>query len=148
MARFKDPARVAAAFYPCLEPGETIHYVAYGVKQPPIWLIVLLMLPGILPGVIATALMTREYVVALTDRRFIALRFSGSAIKVKEMLAWYLGALPPVTTSTGGLFTHIAIADPGRPFVAKFHRLGMPGQHETAMAIAGTLSHASRPPAA
>ena len=146
MARFNDSARVAAAFTPCLHPGEQVQAVAYGVKQPPIVLIALLMLLGVLPGVIAVALMTREYVVAITNWRFIVLRFKGSAIKVKEMQEWRLDMLPPVTTSTGGLFTHIAVADPAKPFVAKFHRLGMPGQRETAMWIAGALAH-HRPPA-
>jgi hypothetical protein len=139
MARFTDPAVVEAAFAPYLEAGETIRHVAYGVKQPPVWLIAFLTALAILPGLIATALMTKEYVVALTDRRLIVLRFKKKAIEVKEVQAWRLDALPPVTGSTGGLFTHIAIADPAKPFVAKFHRLGMPGQREEAMAIAAAL---------
>lgn len=142
MARFNDLFHVHAAFEPYLEPGEQIARVAYGMKQPPIWLIVPLLLIGILPGVIAIALMTREYVVALTDRRFIALRFSGKQIRVEEVLDWRLGALPPLATSTGAIFTHIAIRDPARPFVAKFHRLGMPDQREEAMAIAAALAPA------
>lgn len=140
MARFKDPNFVKAAFQPHLEPGETIRHVAYGVKQPPIGLIIPLYLLGILPGVVVVAVMTREYVVALTDRRFIALRFKGNAIKVEEVLAWPLAALPPVKASTGGLFTHIAIQDPAKPFAAKFHRLGMPGQREETMAMEAALT--------
>lgn len=139
MARFNDASVVEAAFRDHLEPGEQIRNVAYGVKQPSLALIVPLLLIGILPGVIAIALMTREYVVALTDRRFIALRFKSKAIKVQEVQSWRLDALPPVKASTGGLFTHIAIEDPARPFVAKFHRLGMPGQREQATAIEGAL---------
>lgn len=140
MARFKDPNVVKAAFQPYLEPGEAVRHVAYGVKQPPIGVILPLYLIGILPGVIAVAVMTREYVVALTDRRFIALRFKGSAIKIEEVLAWPLGALPPVKASTGGLFTHIAIQDSAKPFAAKFHRLGMPGQREETMAMQTALA--------
>lgn len=139
MARFRDRGLVEAAFRPNLEPGETIRHVGYGVKQPPLWLIVPLLLVGILPGVIAIALMTREYVVALTDRRFIALRFKSKAIKVREKLAWPLDSLPPVKASTGGLFTHVRIDDPVRSFVAKFHRLGMPGQREEMLAIEAAL---------
>lgn len=140
MARFKDPNIVPAALAQHLEPGETLLHSAFGVKQPPIWLIFLLLLLGILPGVIAVAVMTKEYVVGLTDRRFVALRFSGSQIKVAEVLAWRLDALPPAGTSTGGLFTHIRIADPARPFVAKFHRLGMPNNRAQAMAIGEALA--------
>jgi hypothetical protein len=140
MARFNDPGIVRAAFQPALEPGETIRHVAYGVKQPPIAVIVLLTALFIVPGLIAIAMMTKEYVVALTDRRLIALRFKSKAIRVEETLAWRLDALPPVKTSTGGIFTHIAVEDPAHPFVAKFHRLGMPGQREEAMAIAAALT--------
>lgn len=139
MARFNDPGVVQAAFQSALEPGETIRHVAYGVKQPPIAVIALLTALFILPGLIAIAIMTKEYVVALTDRRFIVLRFKSKAIRVEETLAWRLDALPPVKTSTGGLFTHIAVEDPARPFAAKFHRLGMPGQREEATAIAAAL---------
>lgn len=142
MARFNDVTKVCEAFQPELEEGETIRHVGYGVKQPPLILIVLLLAAGILPGVIAIALMTREYVVALTDRRFLALRFRSKAIKVQERMAWRLDSMPPVKASTGGLFTHIAIQDPQRPFVAKFHRLGMPGQREEMMAIESALTGA------
>jgi hypothetical protein len=144
MARFKDQAVMEAALAAHLEPGESLRHAAYGVKQPPLPLIVLLLLLGILPGVIAIAVMTKEYVVGLTDRRFLALRFKSSRIEVKEVLAWRLDALPPVRTSTGGIFTHIAIADPARPFVAKFHRLGTPDNRAEAMAIAEGLEGARR----
>lgn len=140
MARFKDPGIVQAAFEPYLEAGEQLRYSAYGVKQPPIALIVGLTLLAILPGLIATALMTKEYVVSLTGRRLIVLRFKGKAIKVEEVTEYSLDSLPPVKTSTGSLFTHIAIADPAKPFVAKFHRMGMEGNREAAMAIADVLT--------
>lgn len=140
MARFNDAGVVEAAFQTYLEPGEQIRNVAYGVKQPPLAIIVPLLVIGILPGVIAIALMTKEYVVALTDRRFIVLRFKSKAIKVQQVQSWPLGALPPIKASTGGLFTHIAVQDPTHPFVAKFHRLGMPGQREQTVAIEGALT--------
>jgi hypothetical protein len=127
------------AFQPHLAPGESLKHWAYGVKQPPIWLILILFLLAILPGAIAVALLTKEYVIGLTDRRLIVLLFSGK-LKVKEMMEYQLGSLPPVKTSTGGLFTHISIQDPARPFVAKFHRLGMKQNREHAMAIAAAIS--------
>jgi hypothetical protein len=144
MARFNDPGVVQAAFTPYLEPGEQIRHVAYGVKQPPIALIAFLFALAIIPGAIAIAVMTKEYVVALTDRRFIALRFKGKAIKVEDVQEWRLDALPPVKASTGGLFTHITIQDPAQPFTAKFHRLGMPGQREQTTAIETALAGAAK----
>jgi hypothetical protein len=133
MARFKDPNVPAAAFTPYLEPGEQLRHVAYGVKQPHILLIAL-------SGGIITALLTKEYVLGLTDRRLIGLRFKGKHVQVQEMTDYRLSSLPPVKTSTGALFTHIKIDDPAKPFVAKFHRLGMSGNRENAMAIAAALT--------
>ncbi len=140
MARLKDPAVVTAAFQPYLEPGEQIRHVAYGVKQPSLAIIIPLMALAVLPGVIATAMLTKEYVVALTDRRFLALEFKGSDVKVKQVQEYALNALPPVKASTGGLFTHIKIEDPANPFVAKFHRMGMPGNRENTMAMEAALT--------
>jgi hypothetical protein len=144
MARFKDTSGMQAVLARELEPGETLRHWAYGVKQPPLVLIVLGFILGILPGVIIVAVMTKEYVVGLTDRRFIALRFKSSRIDVQAVQAWRLDALPPVETSTGGLFTHIAVRDPAGWFVAKFHRLGTPDNREQAMAIAAGLEGRAR----
>jgi len=142
VARFKDQGVVAAAFQPYLEPGEQLRHVAFGVKQPNILLIIGLTALAILPGVIAVAMLTREFVVGLTDRRFIVLRFKGSKLVVQEVIEYPLSPLPPAKTSTGGLFTHIQVLDPARPFVAKFHRMGMPGNRENAMAIGAALTGA------
>ena len=139
MARFKDTSGMQAALARELEPGETLTHWAYGVKQPPFWLILLLLCLAIFPGLIAIALMTKEYVVGLTDRRFIALQFTGGRINVKAVQAWRLDALPPVETSTGSVFTHIAVKDPAGAFVAKFHRLGTADNRPQAMAIAEGL---------
>lgn len=144
MARFKDPNFVAAAFHPYLQPGEQLRHIAFGVKQPSMLAMLPLFLLAIVPGAIATALLTKEYVVALTDRRFIVLHFKGSQIQVQEVFEYALNYHAPVETSTGAVFTHIKINDPAKPFVAKFHRAGMPGNREQAMAIAAALS---QPPA-
>jgi hypothetical protein len=140
MARFNDLNFVAAAFQPYLQPGEQIRNIAFGVKQPSIALMIPLFILGILPGVIATAMLTKEYLVALTDRRVIVLHFKGSKIQVQEVFEYSLYNHPPVQASSGSVFAHIRINDPARPFIAKFHRLGMPGNREQAMAIAGALS--------
>jgi hypothetical protein len=134
MARFKDPNVPAAAFAPYLEPGEQLRNIAFGVKQPNIFVIAL-------TGGLISALLTKEYVVGLTDRRFIVLRFKGKNVQVQEVLDYRLGGqLPSVKASTGPIFTHIKIEDATKPFVAKFHRMGMPGNREGAMAIAAALT--------
>ena len=69
------------------------------------------------------------------------LRFKGKNVQVQEVLDYRLnGQRPPVKSSTGPVFTHIKIEDPAKPFVAKFHRMGMPGNREGAMAIAAALT--------
>ncbi|MDT4896073.1 MAG: hypothetical protein QOH25_1150 [Acidobacteriota bacterium] len=140
MARFNDLNFVAAAFQPYLQPGEQIRNIAFGVKQPSIALMIPLFILAVLPGVIATAMLTKEYLVALTDRRVIVLRFKGSKIQVQEVSEYALHNHPPVQASSGSVFAHLRIDDPARPFIAKFHRMGMPGNREQAMAIAAALS--------
>lgn len=144
MARFKDESKVTGAFQTHLHPGEQLQHFAYGVKQPPIMLIILLMLLAILPGAIAVALLTKEYLLGLTDKRLIALRFSSGKINVKEVLEYARAQLTPqqVKTSKGSIFTHIRIDDPAKPFVAKFHRMGMPNNKMHAEAIADALNQA------
>jgi len=124
MARYKDEVAVAA-IEPHLQEGEEVLNYAYGVKQPHMGLIVLLICLAILPGVIAVALLTKEYIVALTDRRFIVLRVKGGKAEVKEVMEYDRRTMPPVEARTGGIFTHITIRDEAKPFVAKFHRMGM-----------------------
>ena len=133
MARFKD-AEVTAATQPHLQPGEQLRHWAYGVRQPPTLLIFLLTPLG-------TALLTKEYVVALTDRRLLILR-TRRKLRVEEITEYPLDKLPPAKTSAGALFTHIRIEDAARPFSAKFHRLGMAHNREHATAIAAALGGA------
>ncbi len=142
MARFKDSNVPAAAFAPYLEPGEQLRHVAFGVKQPRPLLTLPLFALAVLPGAIAVALLAKEYVVGLTDRRLIVLYFKGGNVRVQEVLDYRLdsGQRPRVTASTGPVFTHIEIEDAAKPFAAKFHRMGMHGNREGAMAIAAALT--------
>ena len=130
MARFGD-AEVTAAIQPHLRPGEELRHWAYGVKQPPLILIILLT-------PLAVAFLTKEYVAALTDRRLLVLRIKHK-LQIEEVMEYTLDKLPRAKTSTGALFTHIKIDDAAKPFVAKFHRAGMPHNREHAMAIAAAL---------
>lgn len=145
MARFNDPNFVAAAFYPYLQPGEQLRNIAFGVKQPNMLAMLPLFILAVLPGIIATTLLTKEYLVALTDRRVIVLRFKGSKIQVQEVSEYALHNHGPVQASSGPVFAHLKINDPARPFVAKFHRMGMEGNREQAMAIAAALSQPQYP---
>jgi hypothetical protein len=132
---------VCDALKPYLEEGETLEHWAFGVKQPPIGLIILLFILAILPGIIAVALLTKNYIVGLTQKRLIVVRIGGK-LKPKEMMEYKLDQVGEVKTSTGGLFTHIKILDPEKPFVAKFHRMGMKDNRDHSNAIAKTLNPA------
>jgi hypothetical protein len=137
-----DNVNVPAAFAPHLQPGEQLKYYAFGVKQPNVGLIILFMLLGILPGMIAVLLMTKNYFIGLTDRRFVVLRIKSMGNhQVLEVTEYALAALAPgmVQASTGPLFTHIRINDPQKPFIAKFHRMGMKTNREHCQAIEASL---------
>lgn len=137
-----DEKTVPAAFQPHLLPGETIRYYAYGVKQPPILLIIFFMCLAILPGIIATQILTKHYLIALTDKRFLVLQIASMGNhSVKSLLEYPLASLAgKVKASTGALFSHVRIDDSAKPFVAKFHRMGMKTNREHCMAIEGALT--------
>ena len=132
MARFND-TNVPEAIAPHLQPGEKLLNYAYGVKLPGLIMIALLL------GALGAALLTKHYIVALTDRRLLVLRFKGK-LKVIEAMDWPLANRPPATGSTGALFTHLKIDDPAKPFVCKFHRMGMPNNRPQAMAIVAAMT--------
>jgi hypothetical protein len=138
MARFND-TNVPAAIQPHLQQGEKLKHWAFGVKQPNMGLIILLIAMAILPGVIAVALLTKNYIVALTERRVLVLRFKGK-LNVVEVMEYPLQPRPKGSGSTGALFTHIRIDDPTKPFKAKFHRMGMPNNREQSQAILAAVS--------
>lgn len=139
MARYKDQI-VTDALSKHLHPGEQLYNWAYGVKQPNMGLIILLVMIAILPGLIAVALLTKEYVIGLTSHRLLILRVKGGKAQVLEVTEYSRGNLPPAQTSTGALFTHIALKDPQKPFKAKFHRMGMTNNRQHAMAIASAIT--------
>ena len=125
LAKKPSEDMVRAAFAEYLNPDETIQQTAYGVKQPHIMLIIALMLLGILPGVIAVAVLTRHYRVGLTNQRLIILQTKDmKSLRVKSVLAFSRQDLQglDVNTSVGPIFTNIKIKGGEQPFVAKFHR--------------------------
>ena len=141
MARYKEPV-VQAAFADHLQPGETLRSWAYGVKQPSIWLMIPLFALAILPGAIAVALLTKEYLVGLTDQRVLVLQVKGKHAEVQEVTTYGRDESLPVEAKSGSVFAHITVNDPERPFKAKFHRAGAPENREHAMEAAQALGAA------
>jgi CO/xanthine dehydrogenase FAD-binding subunit len=134
MAVYKDED-MFQLFAPQLQPGEQLVHWAYGVKQPPILVIILLV--ATIGGALAVHFLTKHYVVALTSHgRFVVLQMSGKTVKASH---WYqLGQLSGVKTSAGAIFTHIKIDGPV-PFKAKFHRMGMKQNRDHSRAMAAAL---------
>lgn len=141
MARITDD-KAKQTLTPHLQSGEELKNWAFGIKQPPILLLILFALFGGIPAIIAIAILTKNYLVGLTNRRFIVLRFTG-VLKIKEVSEYTLGQIPAVKTKTGSLFTKIEIQDPSHPFKAKFHRLGMKENRTHSIAIAQGLEQGS-----
>jgi len=137
-----DSTNVPAAFAPHLLPGEQLRYYAYGVKQPNTLLLILLIALAVLPGIIAIAILTKHYLIGMTDKRFLVLELKSMGNhQVKQVIEYPLSGLAQmkVKASTGPIFTHIEIEDAQKPFVAKFHRAGMKTNREHSMAIEGIL---------
>ncbi|MCG8602054.1 MAG: hypothetical protein MI807_18065 [Verrucomicrobiales bacterium] len=134
---------VKAALAPQLEEGESIRHWAYGVKQPNIFLLIFLIALAVVPGIIAVFLLTKNYFLVLTDRRLLAIQVKGvKPDDIKTITEYSLAELSSenVKTSTGGLFTHIAIQEEEKPFKAKFHRAFCETNRPHAMAIAEAIS--------
>jgi hypothetical protein len=113
------------------------------VKQPNIFLLIVLIALAVLPGIIAVFLLTKNYLIGLTDKRFLVLQIKSiNNPQVKQVTEYSLAEVRgmKVKTSTGGLFTHIRIDDAAKPFVAKFHRAFSKNNRPHAVAIGEALS--------
>ena len=145
MAKLTDEA-VGAAFAPHLQDGEELTHWAFGVKQPNMLLIAVLIALAILPGIIAIALLTKNYVIGLTDRRFIVLQVKSMGnTEVKAVIEYTLDEIraADVKTSTGAIFTHIKVSSEQKPFVAKFHRAFSKTNRPNAVAICEAINPAA-----
>ena len=131
--------KMKEAFAPYLPAGEQVTHVAYGVKQPHILLIVLLMLLAVLPGLIAVMILTRHYLIGQSASGITVLQIKGmnnlGVTKVMHFSNAELAAAE-VKTSSNGLFTNIKIIDGERQFVAKFHKMYSKDNRPHAEAIA------------
>jgi len=126
-----------------LQDGETLSHWAFGIKQPSILLMVPLFALAILPGVIATQMLTKNYLIGLTNKRLIVLEVKSiTNIELKALTEYALESFKtrPGSFKAGKLFTHITIDDAEQPFKAKFHRMFSKGNREHAVAIGEAIS--------
>lgn len=145
MAKLTDD-KIKLAFEQYLQGEENLKYWAFGVKQPNIFLIVLLLALFILQGIIAVFWLTKNYLIALTDNNLLVLEVASiSNVNVKKHTEYSLSELSgKVSTSTEILFTKIKIDDPAKPFEAKFHRAFSKNNRPHAMAISEAITTGSK----
>lgn len=106
-----------------LKDGETLEHWAIGVDQPSLLFILPLFLLAVVPGVIATQMLTKKYLVGLTNKRFIVLQIKGLFnMELKSITEYPRADFSSLAASykTGALFTHIKIKDREKPFKCKF----------------------------
>lgn len=126
-----------------LQNGETLEHRAFGVKQPNLLLMAPLFALAIIPGVIATQMLTKNYLIGLTNKRLIVLQVKSiTNVEFQALTEYPLDSFKttPGTYKAGKLFTHITIADAEKPFKAKFHRMFSKGNRAHAVAIGAAIS--------
>ncbi len=141
MAKLTDD-QIVEAFQPHLQQGETVSRWAYGIKQPSMAITVPLIALGVLPGVIAMTMLTKHFLVGLTEKRLIALQIKGfSNAEVKEVIEYNRAgfAANPANVKDGKIFTSINIKDESKPFRVKFHRAFSKNNRPHAQAIIAAI---------
>jgi len=139
MARLNEQ-EVLNAVQPHLEPGEQVRHWAIGYQQP-MWLLVL--------GALAAALFTKFYVVGMTDRRLLILRYKGR-LKIQEITEYRIGQIPPIQTKTGPVNTLLTLHGPQK-VLYKFHRNAMKNNRPQALDLVAAIQQTGsfqQPPAA
>jgi len=109
-----------------LQEGETLEHWAFGIQQPNMLLMLPLFALAILPGVIATQMLTKNYLAGLTNKRFVVLQVKSVVNVELKALTEYARddfAASPASYRPGKLFTHIKINSAEKPFKCKFHRM-------------------------
>ncbi|NOR63661.1 MAG: hypothetical protein GQ535_14350 [Rhodobacteraceae bacterium] len=126
-----------------LQNGEALKHWAFGIKQPSILLMAPLFALAIIPGVIATQMLTKNYLIGLTDKRLIVLQIKSIAnVELKALTEYDREEFKsnPGSFKAGKLFTHLKIESAEKPFKAKFHRMFSKGNREHAVAIGEAIS--------
>ncbi len=96
------------------QEGETLKHWAFGIKQPSILLMVPLFALAILPGVIATQMLTKNYLIGLTDKRLVVLQIKSIAnAELKAVTEYAMDEFKatPGSFKAGKLFTYLTIDD-------------------------------------
>src|SRR6187200_1527973 len=115
-----DDQTVPAALSQHLQPGEQLLNYAYGVKQPNIGLIILFY--ATIGGALFVALMTKHYVIGLTNRRLLVVSVKPGfftrchldrVVEVFDFSLHEVGQMK-VKTSGGMLFYDMKIESPAR----------------------------------
>lgn len=144
MARLNDE-QIRDAFQPVLMPEEELQYMAFGIKQPGLPLMIGLFSLAILPGAIAVAMLTKSYLIGLTNKRLIILQIKSAAkAEIKQIIEYSLEEILSmnVASKTGALFTTIKIKDAEKPCSMKMHRAFSETNRPHAMAIAEAITPA------
>ena len=133
--------RLVAMLQAHLEPGETLQCHAYGVRPTPFFLVFVLLLLGIIPGVIALAVLAREYFIGLTAEKLIVIQVSGRAKdQVKDVLIYDRQELSGlVETTRNHMYTLIQIRHPEKPLALRCGRYDMEGNLEASREMAQSL---------
>lgn len=147
MAKLDTP-QMLDLLSPMLPAGDTLLHSAYGTRQPNM----LLMLPAfalaIIPGVILTHVLTKHYIVGLSQTALLIAEVSPKwrsmmvavdAVKPSRVipLAELRGQTAKVKTST--LFRHIDVGQGDERFKAKFHRAFSKSNRPEANAIGDAI---------
>jgi len=128
-----------------LKEGETLKHWAFGIQQPSLLIIFPLFALAILPGVIAVQMLTKNYLIGLTNKRFIVLQVKSIAnVELKALTEYSLDEIDAssVAYKPGKIFTHITVNNEAKPFKSKFHRMLSKDNRMHAEAIGTTLSAA------
>lgn len=126
-----------------LQEDETLAHWAFGIKQPSLLIIAPLFALAILPGAIATQMLTKNYLIGLTNKRLIVLQIKSiTNAELKALIEYDRAGFKanPASYKPGKLFTHISIEDAEKPFKAKFHRMMSKDNRMHAEAIGTAIS--------
>ncbi|MFH1919548.1 MAG: hypothetical protein ABIP48_06675 [Planctomycetota bacterium] len=104
----------------------------------PLWML------AAIPGIVWVVRSRRNYILGLTGKRLIVLRYRG-ALNVQEAGECALTPPPQVSTSVNRFFTEIRVLDEAAPIVVRCVHNAMPNNREHSEAIAARLSEAAAP---
>jgi hypothetical protein len=133
MARLTEQ-EVANLAQQYLQSGEQLQYAAVAMSLP-MW--------ALFMGAIIAALFRKWYVVALTDRRLLLIRYKNRLVP-QEITEYELRQLPRLKFVQGTLNATLKVQDPRGTVTLKFGRLLTKQNRENALALGAGLTAASQ----